>query len=1183
MRYLCRLMSALFVLACVPLAYSQEVRASLTGTITDSTGAAVANAAVTVTNLATNAVTSAKSNEAGSFATPFLAPGKYHMTVEATGFKKFVRENILLQAADRVRLDVKLEIGEVTTSVTVSESVSQLQTETATRSQVLANEIVASVPTQGRNPFQISWAASGVIKSGTFRYLRSFDIGGMSGLSINGGREKVNEVLMDGISNVRAEYTVISAPTTESVQEFKVQSATFDAQYGRTAGGVITIVTKGGGNDFHGTAFEYFQNDKLNANQSELNRPTTTADGTVWPKGRKPPNHINQFGVMASGPFVIPKVVNTKNRAFWMLSWESMRQRSADPDVKTFPTMDIRGGDFSNLLNAQGQQVVIYDPYSTNATTGIRTPIAGNKIAASQINPIAAKVLSFYPAPSAPGDGFAKLNNYPYPSMWIASFDQFVGRVDVVVNSKNNVFFRYNENPFQEFRAVVFGLSNPAEPTGNGPLLRNGRNVMMNWTSTISPTMTFDLRVGVNRWEETGGSTIGAGYNPAQLGFASVITGQISRYQFPRFDFTESSGSTQYQSVGSDAAGPATRDTYSIQPNFNKVMGRHFLKFGADLRQFNKNDYSRGYPSGQYSFSRAWTQRNYSQADSTSGNSIATFLLGIPSGAQIQRNIDTAYRHFYYGGFFQDDWKVNSRLTVNLGLRWDTETGNMERYNRQILGLDWTAASPIASKVTGLTLKGAVQFAGLNGLPRTLVDADKNNWQPRVGLAYKLGEKWVLRGGYGLYYIGHDDTGSTNGFSRTTSAVASLDGGLTPTPGMTTQNAFVTYANSKLLDPIGSSGGAASFLGEGMQGWIRDRALPYSHQYSFDIQRELPGGTLFEVGYSGNIGRRFNVGHGGGVGSANYGLNYIPLNELGKRTASGSIDTAYYTEKVPNPMAGLIPNNAALNGATIPRATLWYAFPQYNGVTLTGVPIGKNRSDAVSFKITKRMSHGLSFLANYGIAKNLQQVRMLNPTDFGGLTNYDSTVLVKESTQNVDAPQKFVIAGIYELPFGKGRSFANNVPSVINHIIGGWQIAYDVAFQKGWVVDYPNANQNAPGSAKLSSPTNKQWFNTALWKKADGTPVATQESYTLRNFPYLFSDVRRPGMNNWDTSLMKYFPIHESMKLQFRFEMVNMMNHPWFADIADNGTNVTNAAFGTLNPTQRNLPRFIKLAMHLNW
>jgi hypothetical protein len=235
----------------------------------------------------------------------------------------------------------------------------------------------------------------------------------------------------------------------------------------------------------------------------------------------------------------------------------------------------------------------------------------------------------------------------------------------------------------------------------------------------------------------------------------------------------------------------------------------------------------------------------------------------------------------------------------------------------------------------------------------------------------------------------------------------------------------------------------------------------------------------------------------------------------------------------------------------------------------------------VQMKITKRLSNGLSFLASYAIGKNLEQTRTLNPQDFGGIAGFQSTRLVKESSQNIDAPQKFVVIGIYELPFGKGRKYAAEVPGVVNQIIGGWQINYDVAYQSGWVVDYPNAPQNAPGSAKLDNPTFYQVFNTSLWKQPNGSPVATQEPYTLRTYPYRFSDVRRSGYQNWDMSLSKYFPIKETVKLQFRFEMVNMMNHPWYADTAS--TDVTNPAFGQLNPTQRNLPRFIKLGLHLNW
>jgi hypothetical protein len=1142
-------------LALAPVAYAQEVRASITGNVTDPTGAPIPGAKITATNVKSNVSSGTETNSSGTYLTPFLSPGTYRLTVEGQGFKRFVRENILLQSQDRPRIDVALEIGELAQSVTVSDAVSQLQTETASRSQVISNEIIANVPTQGRNPFQIAWASAGVIKSGSWRYLRSFDIAGTSGISISGGRERENEVLMDGISNVRGNRTVISVPTTESVEEFKVHTNTYDAQYGRTGGGVVSIVTKGGGNQFHGTAFEYFQNDKLNANQTELNRA-----GIV-----KPPNHINQFGAQASGPIYLPKVFDGRNRAFWMLSWESMRQRSADPGVATFPLAEWRNGDFSTLFNGQGQQVAIYDPRSTRPD-GSRVPIPGNRIAASQIDPVAKNVLALYPLPRTAGDGPARINNYPYPSRWVASFDQFAGRTDVSLNDSNKLFFRYGENPFQEYRAIVFGLDSPAEPTGNAPLLRNGRNIVMNWTSTISPTMTFDLRTGLSRWEEAGGSTLGAGYDPKRLGFDSNLVGQFTRFQFPRFDLQD------YQSIGSDAFGPGTMDTYSIQPNANKVIGKHFLKFGGEGRRYNRNESGRGYPSGQYSFNRTWTQAQANRADAVSGNSLASMLLGLPAAASVQKNIDPSYRHHYWAGFFHDDWKVTPNLTLNIGIRWDMETNNYERYDRNLLGLDFNAASPIASRVQGLSLKGVPQFAGKDGQSRAAFNNDKNNWQPRVGVAYKLKDKWVLRGGYGLYYLGQDETGFTNGFSRTTSAVVSTDG-LTPLANLSIANAFVGLPGGRLLDPVGSSLGALSFLGEAIPNNFRNRGLPYSHQYSFDIQRELPAGFLVEAGYSANITRSLPVA---------FGLNYLPASELGRRTAAGAIDTAYYTAQIPNPMQGLIPNNAALNGASIQRQILSYTYPQYNGVTVASVPVGRNRFDGMQLKITKRMSHGLSFLSSYSIGKNLERTRILNAQDFS-LANYKDVRLVKESNQNIDAPQKFVIAGIWELPFGKGRKFASGVSSVLNHIIGGWQVNYDVTYQRGFVSDYPNAPQTAPGSAKLSGGERSvdRWFNTALWRDSAGRPVATQEPFTLRTFPLRFSDVRRPGYENWDASLSKIFPITEQIRLQFRFEMVNMMNHPILPNMQS--VDVTNPGFGRLNPAQGNLPRFIKLVMHLNW
>ena len=336
----------------IPTAYCQEVRASVTGLITDPTGAAVAGAAVTVTNLATKVAVSSQSNATGNYVTPFLPPGNYVMTVEAASFKKYVRENVVLEAMSAARIDVALELGTLAESVTVSSSMSVLETESASRSQLIPNQIVTDVPTQGRNLFQLAWSAAGVVKNGNWQYLRYWDIGGMTGFSVNGGRVSNNEVVLDGISDVQASRTIIHAPPIETTQEFKVLTNTYDAQYGRTGGGVVSIVSKGGANQFHGSAFEDFQNYHLNANAFELN--TVGAPKEVV--------HLNTFGFNVNGPVYIPKVFDGRNRLFFLIDREWVRQRTADPGVYSFPLMAWRTGDFSTLFNAQGQQVLIYDP-----------------------------------------------------------------------------------------------------------------------------------------------------------------------------------------------------------------------------------------------------------------------------------------------------------------------------------------------------------------------------------------------------------------------------------------------------------------------------------------------------------------------------------------------------------------------------------------------------------------------------------------------------------------------------------------------------------------------------------------------------------------------------------------------------------------------------------------------------
>jgi len=1122
--------------------WSQEVRASITGVVSDASGAAVAGATVTVSRVDRNAPIETKTNEGGNYTTPPLDPGVYRLTVQFPGFRQYVRENIVLETQDRARIDVALAIGEVTDTVTVSDSVSLLQTETATRSQVIANKLIEEVPTQGRNPFQLAWSAAGVIKSGDFRYLRSFDTGGTSGMSINGGVNKENEILVDGITNVRPDRSVVHVPTMEQVQEFKVLTNTYDAQYGRTGGGTVSIVTKGGDNQLRGTLFHYFQAEELNANQSELNRAGTP----------KPPMTINVFGFQTSGPVFIPKFFDGRNKLFWTLSYEALRQRSADPGVATFPLDAWRSGNFSNLETVVGGATVpvtIYDPLTTTAA-GTRTAFANNMIPTARINSVAANVLGYYPSPNGPG----QTQNYTYPSSWIANMNQWSGRLDYAINSNHRVFFKYAQNPFDETRSLVWGGSNAAEPSGNAPLLRNGRNWAMDWTGTISPTMFFNLRAGLSRWETSSGSRYGAGFNPATLGFSQSLVNQFTRFQFPRFDL----GAYQAVGNGTSVYQSSPDDTYSLQPNLNVMRGAHFLKMGAEFRRYNSNSDNPGTASGNYQFGRNWTQALANQGSATSGNEIATFLLGYPTTGYVDVNMAPAYRNHYYAFYFNDDWKVTNRLTVNLGLRWDYETPVVERYNRQLRGLDYDAPSPI------LGYPGVVQYAGVNGNPNTAFNPDRNNIQPRVGAAFRVNDKTVVRGGFGIYYLGQHARGAANGFSQRTNIVASTDG---LTPAVTLNSPFANYPNGMLLQPVGTSQGDSSLIGQNITVNYIDRPLPYSKQFSFDIQRELPGNMLFEIGYTGNITSKLPVQVDN--------LNVIPAQFMGRRNASGAIDTAWYNERIPNPMAGLIPNNASLNGATIQRRLTLVPFPQFGSVQLQNVPIGSQSYHGMQLKVTKRFSQGLSFIANYGVGKTLEQVSFRNNQDFN-LSDPESSNLEKRSAENIDIPQRLVITGVWEIPVGRGRAFGNDMHKVANFVIGGWSLNANYIASKGWALNYPNANQLRPGSAALSNQTDTmRAFDTSLWGSQ------TLNEFELRTFPTRFGDVRAPGNVNVDASLAKNFPITERVRAQFRFEAINALNRPWFSRVIS--TDVNNPNFGALDQVQRNLPRFLKLGLVLSW
>ncbi len=1136
---------------------AQDFRASVGGLVTDPAGSAVVAAKVTATNLNNNASAEVASNETGRYLIPFLIPGMYRVEVEAPGFKKFVRENVELQISVRAGLDIALELGAVSDRVTVNERMSLLETETASRGGIVDNKLLLNMPNAGRNIYQLAFAMPGVYKPSTSQGTE-FSLDGLanSRASINGaaagagGTESNTDILVDGTSDAKGDRQVIMIPALESVQEFRVLTNIFDAQYGRTGGGIITTTTKSGTNRFHGTVFDRRRDSRLGGNTWQNNRQDVAR-----------PERINDnYGFHATGPIWIPKVFDGRNKFFYMVNYDSNPSSSLYTSQFTTPLPEMKRGDFSNLFANNGQRVAIYDPQTTrlgpDGRTYIRTPFAGNQIPAARIDPVGSKLVSFYPDPTQAGDTPARINNFFLTSNNNGELWQWTGRLDIRPSAKHAFFGRYGETNMTRCCDQRYPKDNPAEVSTILPRGRRGRTMTLDWTATLNPTTTVNVRAGFSRLENLAWNPQTLAFNPRDLGLPASLVSQFARPQYP----TVNMGA--YMSQGSSPSVQAD-DTYSAGVTAGKVIAAHVMKFGLELRDFRANNLSYGASGGSFGFSRLWTQADPNRADAFSGNEIATALLGNPTGGSVEIPITPAYRGKYYGFFFQDDWKLTRKLTLNLGLRWDYETPVAERYNRQTRGFAFGQPSPIADAVKGRPgvencaacrgLTGGLLYAGTSGDARLAFAPDRNNFQPRIGVAYSLDAKTVIRGGYGTYSLGQWALGPNTGFSRSTPVVTSLDG-LTPLASMS--NPFP----AGLLRPVGSSLGLATDLGFGLGVNFTDRFLPVSKQVSVGLQRDIHG-VLIDAAYVGNYTRGLPVAAG---------LNFLPTSELG-RAAS------YYAERIANPMAGLLPNNAALNGATIPRQSLLVAYPQYSNVGVSNIPAGKNRYDAFQLSVQKRIGTGLSFQANYMAAKNLEQLQLLNAQD-ANLANLPGTVAEKRLAI-FDVPQKLSFLGTYDLPFGRGRTFLKNSHRVVNGVLGNWRMGWNWTFQGGFPVDFPNAAPLEARSAKLpkSQQPLDRLFDTTLFPRVSGPAP-----FTLRNFPTRFPDVRYQGVRNRDFSVSKEFLIlGERLKAQVRADVINSFNRPYFTQLTANPPNVTAATFGQVRPQQNNEPRTIYLEFRI--
>lgn len=1127
---------------------AQEFRASVTGRVTDPVGASIASVAITVKSVATGVVTPTTTDEEGRYQVLFLNPGEYTLTAEKQGFQRSVQQGLTLQVAERATLDLKLAVGEVTQSMTVEANAGVVEMETADRGLTVDSRRVEATPLQGRNIFALAWTTPGVAVTGSVTRLRPFDIAGSSGISVNGSRPSTNEVLIDGVSNLSRASSVAYVPPVDATDEFRVQTTSYDAQYGWTTGGVVNIITKGGGNEWHGSAFEFLQNTKLNANTFNNNRNGVARQSS----------HINTFGGSLGGAI-------KKNKLFFFGSYENIRQVIPDPFVTSVPTALQRSGDFSKTYyarDAAGNPLVqtIYDPFSTRVGAGgslVRDMFPGNVIPASRLNPIAVKVLSLIPLGNTPGNSLTELNNLATSGSsrkFTDFFPEYTGRVDYTVSERTRMFVRYSRNALTEARAFKYSTNeaiNVADTSGNSPFTRENHSAIIQLTHTVNPTTVLDFRLGLMRFRSQSGFSAGADYDLGSLGFAQQYQSQAAR-NFPRFAWAG------YEGAGSNPVQiDPTAQTNSVQSSLYKTIGRHSLKTGVEFRLQRSYSQTPGFVGGNFTFDQKFSGRNALAIEPSAGNSVASFLLGTPESGFIDVNSQPARQQRLFSSYVHDDYRITDKLKLNLGLRWDYLGPLTDRFDALTRGFDTTTASPL--QVPGLSLKGGLRFAGVRENNRGIFDRDMNNFAPRAGFAYRLSEKLVIRGGYGLMYAQtFDDPGGAPGFSQRTGMVSTISAGI---PSSTLTNPFP----GGILRPVGNSQGLSTFLGQGFNFSNPSRVVPWTHQFSIEVQRELPGRVLMTAGY---------------VGSRIRGLGVTkPFNEISLE--SFNLGASALTQSVTNPMAGAIPGTS-LNGNTVQRQQLLRPFPQFLGINELHRSEGQSRYDGFQFLLAKRLSRGVTASLSYTYSKTLEQMTYRNAQDSA-----------KEKVAAAwDVPQSLQLNGVYELPFGTGKAFGSGTSRMVRHFISGWEVSGVARLQSGMPMNFPTNAVPTGVSPKFDGQDLDRYFNTCT-QLANGatrgclgseTPVWTiRQAFVLQTWSSKITSVRVPGIRNLDLALMKRTALTERVILTFRSEFMNATNSPQFYNgpILD----VNSGNFGRISGAldQTNLPRFIQLSLKLQF
>lgn len=1144
------------IFACLPLCAQDTGR--ITGSVSDSTGAVIPRASVRVTNTGTNAAKVLVTNEQGRFTANDLLPGEYQLEAESGGFKHFVQSGIVVRVGDSVDVSVRMELGAANESITVSGEAPLLQSMSSSVGEVFEHKLVGDLPLNERQVLSLVLLTPGVTANRQIsNAAQPFNRAG--NFSVSGGRGDTNEILLDGTPNTVTEGStgafraITIFPTVEGTQEFKVQSNTYSAEFGGSGGGVINVVTKSGSNQYHGAAFEFVRNSEFDANSFFSN-----ARNIALPSFKR-----NQFGAAFGGPVVIPKLYNGHDKSFLFVSWETLLERGGVPFTSTVPTALQRTGDFSQTLDARGNPVIVYDPATTAFDPAAgqyrRTPFAGNVIPADRINPIAAKLMSYFPAPTDQGLPFTHSSNFN-KALTRPIDDQRVDvRGDQNIGDKHRLFGSYaigrrtwqNPNAYGTLGDPSF-RTYPSDPT----------SIKAGYLYAINATWVGEFRYAYNHlyFAQQPGSL---GFDITRLGFPQYVADRVQSKEFPRIVFSDLTGTLAGLGHTSNTQ-TGDQNSHVIVGSMSRVTGNHTLKFGTQLRRDFANRLVISPGDLGFTFTRSFTQGPNALAASTvAGNSIASALLGLAdnSGSRLSLATPRRTRSWAQSYFIQDDWRVNQRLTVNAGLRWDLAFPMVERMNN----MDWfdpTAASPIASQVPNLNLKGAVIFANDN--KRNTWNMNMKDFAPRLGIAYKITDNMVLRSAYGVFFAPHPYGTSDNvgvGFSQSTPYVGTID---SATP---VGNISDPFPNGFVLPfGMGATPSSAANIGLGMSYFEPKSPTPYVQQWNLAVQRQFGKTTLVEARYAASKGTHLpDVG---------YNLTQLRPEQLGPQI----------TQAVPNPFYGIV-NVGTLAQKTIRAGQLMTPFPQYTSVGVQYPTAASSIYNSLQLKAEKRFANSLTFMLGYTFSKLIDDssgtMSWLEPAT-PHQNGYDRRA--DRSISDQDVSQRLLYSFSYGLPFGRGRMIGGNWNRAVNTLLGGWEITGILTLQTGIPLAISTTDTSQSGNGGVLRPNNNGQsakLAGSTESRLNGyfrTDVFSQPApFTFGNSPRTLPDVRGPGTHNLDFSLHKEIALSERVHLQMRGEAFNLTNTPEF-DNPD--TNLQSPTFGKIL-SQRNQPRQIQVSMRL--